>query len=174
MIGKLKDLLRLSGGEWLISFTTREDPRKIFDDLKETAVKVDVKRASKHRSLSANSYAWVLIDKIAEKMNLKPLDVYRNAIRDIGGITDMYGMKDEAVERFRESWAKDHLGRQAEVIPGSTKPGWSNVKVWYGSSDFDSSQMARVIDSLVQDAEAIGIPTVPPKEYEGMIARWGK
>ena len=40
MIGKLKDLLRLSGGEWIVSFTTRDDPGQIFDDLKDATVKV--------------------------------------------------------------------------------------------------------------------------------------
>ena len=75
MIGKLKDLLRLSGGEWLVSFTTRDDPGQMFDDLKDVAVKVEVKKASKHRSLSANNYAWVLIDKIAEVTGKTVTDV---------------------------------------------------------------------------------------------------
>ena len=65
MIGKLKDLFRLAGGEWIVSFTTREDPGNLFDELKDVPVKVEIKKASKHRSLSANAYAWVLIDQIA-------------------------------------------------------------------------------------------------------------
>ena len=65
MIGKLKDLLRLQGGEWLVSVTTREDPGQLFDDLKEVPVRVEIKKAAKHRSLSANNFAWVLIDQIA-------------------------------------------------------------------------------------------------------------
>ena len=174
MIGKLKDLLRLSGGEWLVSFTTRDDPRNIFDALKSFAVKVEIKRASKHRSLSANAYAWVLIGKISEKMKLKESEVYRNAIREIGGVWEIYGVREDAVESFTELWCKDHLGRQVQVIPGSSKPGWSNVRAWKGSSDFDSAQMSRFIDSLIQDAEAIGIPTVTPKEYEEMLGRWGE
>lgn len=174
MIGKLKDLLRLQGGEWLVSFTTREDPGQMFDDLKAENVKIEIKKASKHRSLSANNYAWVLIDRIAEKTGLPVTDVYRNAIREIGGIAEYYGMREVAYETFCDMWTEDHLGRQVEIIPGSTKPGWINVKAWKGSSDFDSSQMARFIDSLIQDAEALGIPTVPDKERERMLGEWGK
>ena len=174
MIGKLKDLLRLSGGEWLVSFTTRDDPGQMFDDLKDVAVKVEVKKASKHRSLSANNYAWVLIDKIAEVTGKTVTEVYQNAIREIGGVSEYYGMKEAAYESFCEIWTKDHLGRQVEIIPGSAKPGWINVRAWKGSSDFDSAQMARLIDSLIQDAEAQGIPTVPDKEVERMVSRWGK
>lgn len=174
MIGKLKDLLRLSGGEWLVSFTTRDDPGQMFDDLKDVAVKVEVKKASKHRSLSANNYAWVLIDKIAEVTGKTVTEVYQNAIREIGGVSEYYGMKEAAYESFCEIWTKDHLGRQVEIIPGSAKPGWINVRAWKGSSDFDSSQMARFIDSLIQDAEALGISTIPDTEVERMVSQWGK
>ena len=174
MIGKLNQLMRLAGGEWLVSFTTRDDPGKLFDELREAPVRIEIKKASRHRSLSANNYAWVLIDQIAEKTGYTVTEVYRNAIRDIGGVSDYYGMKEEAYEGFCEAWQADHLGRQVEIIPGSTKPGWINVRAWKGSSDFDSSQMARLIDSLIQDAEAQGIPTVPDKEVERMVSQWGK
>ena len=173
MIGKLKDLLRLQGGEWLVSFTTREDPGQIFDDMKGQPVRVEIKKASKHRSLSANNYAWVLIDQIAEKAGVPVSEVYRRAIKEIGGVSDYYGMKEEAYESFCEIWTHGHLGRQVEIIPGSAKPGWINVRAWKGSSDFDSSQMARLIDSLIQEAEQQGIPTVPDTEVERMVSRWG-
>lgn len=174
MIGKLKDLLRLQGGEWLVSFTTREDPGNLFDDLQGVPVKVEIKKAAKHRSLSANNYAWVLIDQIAEKTGISVSDVYRNAIREIGGVSDYYGMKEEAYESFCEIWTAGHLGRQVQIIPGSAKPGWINVRAFKGSSDFDSAQMARLIDSLIQEAESQGIPTVPATEVERMVSRWGK
>ena len=83
-------------------------------------------------------------------------------------------MKESAYESFCEIWTKGHLGRQVEIIPGSAKPGWINVRAWKGSSDFDSAQMARLIDSLIQDAENLGIPTIPDEEIERMVSRWGK
>ena len=174
MNGRLKELIRLAGGEWLCSFTTRDDPGTIWDEMKEVPVKVEIKKASRHRSLSANNYAWVLIDKLAEKTGIPASEVYRQAIREIGGISDFYGMKEQAYEAFCELWTKGHLGRQVEIIPGSSKPGWINVRAWKGSSDFDSAQMARLIDSLIQEAESQGIPTVPDKEVERMKQQWGK
>lgn len=174
MNGKLKDLMRDQGGNWIISFATRENPVSLFYRLKDHEVKVEISKASKHRSLSANNFAWALIDQIAEKMGITATEVYRNAIREIGGISDFYGMKEEAYEDFCQIWTKGHLGRQVEIIPGSTKKGWINVRAWKSSSDFNSSQMARLIDSLIQDAEALGIPTIPDKDVERMVAQWGK
>lgn len=174
MTGRLKDLLPLMGGEWVISFVTRENPCELYESLKDVPVRVEISKASKHRSLSANNYAWVLIDKIAAATGKTVTEVYQNAIREIGGISDYYGMKEEAYLSFCEIWTKGHLGRMVEIIPGSTKPGWINVRAWKGSSDFDSAQMARLIDSLIQDAEALGIPTIPDKEVERMVKQWGK
>ena len=174
MIAKLKECLRLRSGEWICSFTTSENPEQMFDDLRESPVKVEIKKASKSRSLSANAYAWVLIDKISEKTGINQTDVYRAAIREIGGTRTLLGMKDEAIPVFTENWQRGHLGRQVEIIPGSSKPGWSNVRVFYGSSEFDSAQMARLIDSLIQDAESLGIPTINDDEAERMISKWGK
>ena len=174
MIGRLKDLIHLAGGEWLVSFTTRDEAGYLFDDLKDIPVRVEIKKASKHRSLSANNYAWVLIDQIAEKTGIPESEVYKTAIREIGGVSDYFGIKAEAYDRFCEVWTGGHLGRQVEIIPGSTRPGWINVRAWYGSSDFDSVQMARLIDSLIQDAESLGIPTITEKQAERMVSRWGK
>ena len=174
MIGKLKDLMRTRDGEWLVSFTTREDPRELFDEMNGKAVRIDVKEAKKHRSLSANAYAWVLIDKIAEKTGISVREVYQTAIMDIGGVSELYGVKEEAYEAFKRLWIGDHLGRQVEIIPGSSKPGWLNVKAWKGSSDFDSVQMHRLIESLIQEAEQQGIPTVSDAEAERMLSQWGK
>lgn len=181
MIGKLKDILRLSGGEWLVSFITRDDPRKTADELKDQAIRIDLKKAANHRSLSANAYAWVLIDQITEKLQQKEprngwtkTEVYRNAITEIGGISDIYGVKEVALESFKELFIGNHLGRQVEVIPGSSKPGWVNVRAWKGSSDFDVQQMNVFINNLIQEAENQGVPTVSDKEVERMINGWQK
>lgn len=174
MNGRLRDIMQAPGGEWVVSFATRDNPVSLYYRLKDHDITVDIKKASKPRSLEANRYAWVLIDKLAEVTGEKISDVYRNAIREIGGVAEYYGVKEEAYAEFCRLWTDGHLGRQVEKIPGSTKPGWVNVKAWKGSSDFTSAQMARFIDSLIQDAEAQGIPTIPDKEVERMVAQWGK
>ena len=172
MNGFLKDLTINRDGTQNVTVTVSSDFREAFDELNGKEVTVEIKLARKSRSLDANAYAWVLIDQIAEKTGEKVKDVYRNAIREIGGVSTMLGMKDEAVPIFKESWEKGHIGRQIEVFPGSTKKGWSNVKVWFGSSEYDSAQMSRLIDSLIQDAEALGIPTISDKEAERLLGKW--
>lgn len=172
MIGKLKDMTFNSDGTQNITITVGADFRETYEKLKDSSIKVEIKKASNRRSNNQNSFAWELIDQIAEESHKKVSDVYRDAIREIGGVSTTVGMKDEAIQTFREGWEKGHLGRQVEVIPGSTKPGWSNVKIFFGSSEFDTSQMSRLIDILIQDAESLGIPTLTEKQLEKYYGKW--
>lgn len=181
MIGRLKGLSKDFDGSQIISVAVTADFREAFDELKDKVISVDIRPWKKHRSLEANAFAWSLIGKITAKMqdiepeaNWTPEKIYQQAIRDIGGIYTVQGIKTEAVPTFRRNWTRDHIGRQVEVLDGSSKEGWSNVRVWYGSSDFDTAQMSRFISSLIQDAESLGIPTLTDKEVSRMLGNWQK
>ena len=52
--------------------------------------------------------------------------------------------------------------------------GWAYLTVYFGSSTYDSEQMSALLDSLIQDAEALGIPTITPKEEERMLGKWAR
>ena len=125
------------------------------------------------RSLNANAYAWVLIDKIAEKMKMQPIEVYRNAIKNTPGVTKtVICIKKEAVQAFTESWERGHLGRQVKEMPG--EEGYSNLIVISGSSDYTRSQMAHFIDGLVQDARALDIEVKPQESIDSLLEGWGR
>ena len=171
MIGRLKDLTKSRDGQWVISLSTPEDVSALFDDLSEKEVTFEIKQARKHRSLTANGYAWVLIDKIAEKTGLRKSDVYRHAIKEIGGVSDTICVMDKAVDRLREGWEKNGLGWQTDTTK-SQLPGCTNVILYYGSSVYDSKQMASLIDSLIQDAEALGIPTITDEQAQRLLGKW--
>lgn len=170
MIGKLTGIQRLFGGEWQITFSTREDFSQAYEGLKESPVNVEIKKASAKRSRDANAFAWVLIDKIAEKMHLGKSEVYRSAIREIGGVSETVCVRDKAVDRLRSGWSKNGIGWQTETMP-SKLPGCTNVVLYYGSSTYDTAQMSRLIDLLIQEAEQLGIPTLRD-EADELIGKW--
>lgn len=171
MIGTLKDLTLNRDGTQNITVTVQADFREEFDDLYDQEVSVEIKKYSKRRSLDANAYAWVLIDKLAEKMHMKKSEVYRNAIRDIGGVSTVICVMDEAVPSLCSGWNAHGTGWQAETAK-SKLPGCTNVTLYYGSSVYDSRQMAALIDSLIQDCESCGISTITEQEKEKLLGRW--
>ena len=44
---------------------------------------------------------------------------------------------------------------------------------YYGSSDFDSLEMSRLIDNCIQDCMAVGIETLPEEKIQLMKEAWG-
>lgn len=171
MIGRLKDMTRSRDGKWVISFSTPEDFSAMFDELAAEEVTIDIKKRNRHRSLDANAYCWVLIDKIAEKTGLRKVDVYRHAIKEIGGVSDTICVMDKAVDRLREGWEKNGIGWQTDVMKSKVE-GCTNVVLYYGSSVYDSKQMSQLIDSLIQDAESLGIPTLTDEQAERLKGKW--
>lgn len=129
----------------------------------------EIKKAKVKRSLDANAYAWVLIDKMAERLRMPKSDIYRNAIKEIGGNTETYKGRPDAIRKLAEEWKNKGLGWQAEIIECN---GYSVVCLYYGSSSYDKHQMSVLIDRLVQDAQALGIETKSEEEIESLLESW--
>jgi hypothetical protein len=162
--------IRYTDGELRLGCSPRDGIRASYE-LKPG--EYEIKRKPKKRSLTANAYAWVLIDRIAEAMRLPPLEVYRTAIDQLGGVTaTMMRCREAAVPEFIRSWEYGHLGRQVRQL--GEYGGWVDLMVIYGSSDFDRLQMARLLDRLIQDAQALGIETRSPEEVESLLNSWNK
>lgn len=142
-----------------------------LEDAKE--YKLEVKEYRQKRSLNANSYAWTLLDKLAEKLRIAKTEIYRTYIKDVGGNSEIICIQDKALEHFREIWEQGHIGRFTETLP-SKIDGCTNVIVYYGSSDFDTASMSRFIELIVQDCKENDIETLTPEELDRMNEEWGR
>ena len=170
MKGRLLDLSFTLNGKQRLVIELDDDFRQDFAALEGHDVRVEIKKWRKKRSLDANAYAWVLIDKIAQATGVPKTEVYRQAIREIGGVSDIVAVPDNAVDKFREGWSKQGIGWQTEIL--DSKPGYKRIVVYYGSSIYDTKQMSALIDSLVQEAQALGIETLPPAEIARLNSQW--
>ena len=50
--------------------------------------------------------------------------------------------------------------------------GCRNLAAYHGSSVYDTKQMSRLIDNLVQDCKEIGIETLPPEKLSLLVEDW--
>ena len=171
MIARLTNLRRLFGGEWELTLSTKEDLSEMYEDLKDAPVNVEIKKAANKRSRQAKALAWVLIDKLSEKTHISKVEIYRHAIKEIGGVSEMVCVQDKAVDRLRSGWEKNGIGWQTDVLP-SKLPGCTNVILYYGSSTYDTAQMSRLLDLIIQECEQQSIPTLRD-EADALLGRWG-
>lgn len=125
----------------------------------------------KKRSLTANNYAWCLIDKLAMKLHEKKNDIYKTYIRDIGGNSNLLCIQERAVDDFEKVWNSNGIGWFVEKEPSKLK-GCINVRAYYGSSRFDTIQMTRLIELIVRDCKENGIETMTPAELIALCMDW--
>lgn len=131
---------------------------------------VEVSKPKRKRSLNANSYLWVLCDKIARVIGTTKEMVYLKNIKEVGCF-DVLEIADRAVPGFINRWKSMGIGNYAEPIGDSYK-GYTNVIAYYGSSGYDTKEMSRLIESVVEEAKTLGIETLSDDELERMKSSW--
>ena len=135
---------------------------------------ITVKEFKKSRSLSANGYMWLLCDKLAQKIKyITKEDVYRNAVRQAGKcMVDI--VKKEAFYDWEKLWSNIGTGWFLVELGDSDVKGYVDVEEYIGSSEYNSEEMARLIDYIVQECKEHGIETMPPEELKSLCEAWGK
>lgn len=170
----LSDAVRVmqdDGGVWLclhapsLALAKREQER--FDGLMD----VDIKKHRQKRSLDANAYCWVLLDKLADATGIKKTDIYRSLIREIGGNSTCVCVQDAALDDLRIGWQRNGIGWIAEPFPSKIE-GCTNLCLYYGSSTYDTRQMSKLIDLVVEECKAQGIETMPPEQLSALLSHW--
>jgi len=176
MVGTLKDLMRTQDGAWVVSFTTRADPRPLFDELHDKEVSVEIKKASRRRSKTANDFMWAMCTDIGNAMRppLSKEEVYKHTIKDVGRFSTLH-IRSEAVDSFRSIWATHGIGWFTEVLDYSPYPGHKAVFAYYGTSTYSVEEMSRVLETLKQEMDNMGLMIpVSKEEEERMLDQWGR
>lgn len=131
----------------------------------------EIKEKKKKRSNDANAYMWQLADKIASAVGLTKEEVYQSHIRSVGKFTDIL-LDNDAVNFFIAQWNTRGIGWFAEIIDNCA--GAKTVRAYYGSSVYDTKEMSRLIDNMIQEAKALSehgvyIETLTPDELAQMM-----
>lgn len=150
------------------------DLSKITTDKEYT---VEIKRKTKSRSLNANSYCWLVAQKIAVELSKNSYttkeDVYKKAIKDCGHFTYV-PVREDAVERYITIWQAHGIGWIAEDA-GECKSlqGYHNIMCYHGSSVYTVAEMQRLIDCLVDECHQLGIQLEDSDYIQSLVKEWG-
>lgn len=161
-------------GTWLhLRVENGREARAFAEQMKDKLLRMKLVLWREKRSLSANAYAWVLIGKLSAALGIPPTEVYRQYIPDIGGNSVVVRIPLPEIDRYTRSWQSNGMGWITEVI-GAAGPGLVDVMCYYGSSVYDTAQMARLIDLIIEDCKAQGIEYLPPDKLAGMLEAWNE
>ena len=134
----------------------------------KAGVEYEIKPYKQKRSLSANAYCWVLLDMLADKLHSTKEEVYREAISHVGVFEEIKIENPEALKRFKRIWRANGEGWLTKTLDEKT------ILAYYGSSTYDTKQMARLIDYVQDECKLQGIEVRPQWEVEAMIKEWGE
>lgn len=160
---------KYEGGQLILSTLDREAFRLVYGF---KAGEYDLVHVKKKRSLDANGYCWLLCTKIAEAVGISKEDVYRRAIAECNQYAPLV-LRPEAVEAFSMAWQSRGIGWTVQAVD-DTPDGGKLVFAYYGSSAYDTKQMASLIDRLIQDAQALDLDVLSERERSLLLEDWSK
>lgn len=154
-----------------VTFILSEKEITFIEELKGLKLNLDVTKHHNKRSLDANGYMWVLLGKLQDVLNTPKEIIYKELIKNIGSY-EVIPIKDIAVEKFINAWSKNGLGWVTETTKSKLE-GYTNVIAYYGSSTYDTKQMSKLIDLVIQECKAQNIETEPQEKIDRLINMWG-
>ena len=125
---------------------------------------IEVKR--KKRSKNSNSYFWELLQKLCLEMNLDVIQEYRKRVKELG-IFQTFELDTKNLATFEYLWSDKGLGWFIEKVDEIGNK--TIINAYYGSSSYNSKQMSKLIDNLVQDCKSVGIQTLDDLEIQELI-----
>lgn len=146
-------------GKVNLTFCVSKSVLKDLETIKTDELSLTIKEWRAKRSLTQNAYMWVLINQLAEKIGDTADNLYRIFIRDYG-VREYIAIQDKAVNDFISRWNKKGLGWFTEVLRKAKVENTSTLVVYYGSSSYNSKEMSRVVDAVVDECEENDIPTM--------------
>ena len=164
---KIKWMMDQDGCWVFIRHPDRETVQKFILALDDKPYDVKVKPHRKRRSLDANAYAWSLINELANVMRISKDECYQLMLKRYGQ-SSVVSVVEEATETFMASVKyREELGRAT-----LNDKEFVHIRVFKGSSQFDSREMAILIDGIVSECKELGIETMTPAEIERMKGEW--
>ena len=180
-VGNIVQIYRDYGmRKWMITLETEQDITEEYERLKDKISSVEIKAFRKKRSLNANSYYWKLLGEICEETRESTAFRHNMNLRECGYLEMLDGkalyivVPDTEESRAKIDCSDDyHLKPTSEVKGGKDGKIYRTYMMLRGSHTFNTKEMSRLIDIVVEQAKDLGIETATPDQIDEMIQRWG-
>lgn len=159
------------GDDITITFTINERSAiyEEYEKLKDCPkLKIKAEKFRDKRSLDANAYMWVMLQKMADVLKTSKDELYLEMLGRYGVFTHIIA-KQKAVERVKKEFRT--VRELGEVTVNGTTG--IQLQIYYGSSTYDTKEMSVLIDGVVNECKDLGIETLPPDEIRQIKERWG-
>ena len=120
-----------------------------LDENEEIEVKI------KKRSKNANNFYWKKLSELCEVMNLNTIEEYKKRVKELG-IFQQFKIHHKNTRTFTKLWESKGLAWFTEKI--DVEGEFDIINAYYGSSSYNTKQMNRLIENLIEDLRELNIP----------------
>lgn len=150
-------------------------PSQKFDIKQDKSYIIKIKEYREKRSLNANAYCWALCEKLAKALTAKGAlltkeDIYIAAIKTCGVFDEILIMT-KALKRFINTWTSRGTGWVVDIVNAVNEES-THIRVYRGSSSYDTKEMTRLIEYLVEECKSQNIPTLDDDDLQSLIDNW--
>jgi hypothetical protein len=129
----------------------------------------------KKRSKNQNSYYWSLVGEIAKKTHISSNEIHNRNLRDLGLVARMDGSlvhiylpDTDQTERDALESQTFHIKPTSQVKAGNDGRNYRRYVMLRGSSDMTVQEFSALTDLIIQEAQSLGIETLPPDKLAHM------
>lgn len=156
--------VRVSGRELILTSTDASEIRKFAYNFK--AGNYEIERKRKKRSNDANAALWHLCNEIANVLRADKDSVYLDMLRKYG--------QSEIVSVVSTVDVKPYFKYYDEFGKGTVNgKEFTHYKVYKGSSQYDTREMAILLDGTIEEAKTLDIDFISERERTLLLAEWG-
>lgn len=152
-------IIDFRSGKLTALFEVNEDFRETYEELKDCdKLSLEIKKYRAKRSLDANAYLWVLLDKLSDKIGTPRMELYIQALKDYG--TFEYVPLREKDIHLAEAYYRIVIDRRTEKVKdiNGIEEELHLLQCYKGSSKYDTKEMSRLIKGVFDDCIQSGVP----------------
>lgn len=76
----------------------------------------------------------------------------------------------DAAETLKHIWQRNGIGWVVDEVGRSLDK--VSYLLYYGTSTYNTKQMSRILDAVIDECKQCGIETLPPEQVEEMKRTW--
>lgn len=169
--GRIQNIAKdWNSGRFLITFEVNE--KTVANEMQSLnscdKLSIIAKPWKKKRSLDANALLWAVLTEIADVVNSSKDEVYEDMLQKYGVL-----YKDE------EGYITTTLRTNVDIskLPGHWKfyksdGQFSAYLMIKGTSEYDTAEMAKFLDRVIEEAVELGIAPPTSKEMQRALENW--
>ncbi len=174
MTGRLKNIA-FNGEKQTITIELNGDFRNKYDQLKDDVIKVDIRKHYPRRNMSVNKYFHVLVNAIAEKLDVGENEIKAKLVCDYGApLKDSSG--NNTGFKLPESVDVGLVYPYSKCFDVRVENGivFRCYLLYKRTRFMDTKEMCRLIDGAVSEAKNLDIETDTPDEIARLKSLWIK